>query len=290
VLRLPCYQPSFRSRAVAPQTPSRAEVGLPEDAMVFCCFNGAHKINRFTFERWLKIVSSVPGSVLWLLGSNDVTNERLRSYAAEHGVAKERLVFAQKLANPYHLARYALADLFLDTTPYGAHTTASDALWSGVPVLTYSGRGFASRVCGSLVRAAGLPELVCESAQDFVERAVSFGLARATLEPLRARLREGRSTCTLFDTPFLVKQLEGLYRQMWNEHESGRLPQPDLRNLDAYLVIGCTFEPDVAEAQTFTDLDGIWLEKLKQRHARRPLEPDARLITQAVTDAWTPSR
>jgi predicted O-linked N-acetylglucosamine transferase (SPINDLY family) len=286
VLRLPCYQPSFRSRAVAPQAPSRAEVGLPDEAMVYCCFNGAHKINRFTFERWLKILSCVPGSVLWLLGSNEVTNERLRSYAAERGVAKERLIFAQKLANPYHLARYALADLFLDTTPYGAHTTASDALWSGVPVLTYSGRGFASRVCGSLVHAAGLPELVCESAQDFVERAVRFGLDRASLQPLRARLREGRSTCKLFDTPLLVRQLEGLYQQMWREHQSGQLPRPDLRNLDAYLDIGGAFEPDVSEAQTFGDLEGIWREKLKQRHAARPLEPDARLVTQAIVDSW----
>ncbi|HYP86576.1 MAG TPA: hypothetical protein VEQ59_00445, partial [Polyangiaceae bacterium] len=125
VLRLPCYQPSFRSRAVAPVAPSRSEVGLPEDAMVYCCFNGAHKIQRFTFERWLSVLRRVPGSVLWLLGSNGATNERLQSYAAQRGVAKERLVFAQKLANPYHLARYRLADLFLDTAPYGAHTTAS---------------------------------------------------------------------------------------------------------------------------------------------------------------------
>jgi predicted O-linked N-acetylglucosamine transferase (SPINDLY family) len=175
VMRLPCYQPNNRKRVVAPQQPTRRDAGLPEDAFVYCCFNGAHKISRFTFERWLAILGKVPGSVLWLLGSTDDTDRRLRAYAAERGVAPERIVFAAKLANPYHLARYVLADLFLDTAPYGAHTTASDALWMGVPVLTLSGRSFASRVCGSLVRSAGLPELICPTAGEFVDRAVSLG-------------------------------------------------------------------------------------------------------------------
>jgi predicted O-linked N-acetylglucosamine transferase (SPINDLY family) len=286
VLRLPCYQPSFRARAVAPVVPSRAEVGLPDHAMVYCCFNGAHKIHRFTFERWLAILARVPGSVLWLLGSNPATNERLQSYAAERGVAKERLVFAQKLANPYHLARYGLADLFLDTAPYGAHTTASDALWSGVPVLTASGRSFASRVCGSLVRAAGLPELVCESPAELVERAVRFGLERASLEPLRARLREGRQSCTLFDMPLLVRELEGLYRRMWNEHAAGQLPRPRFDNLDAYLEIGSSLEPDTVELQAAPDYETFWLQKLASRHRHRPLSLDTRLVTDSVLAAW----
>lgn len=140
VLRLPCYQPSNRKRVIAGQQPSRKDVGLPEDAMVYCCFNGAHKISRFTFDRWLMILGRVPGSVLWLLGSTDAANERLKRYASDHGIAPERIIFADKLVNAHHLARYRLADLFLDTTPYGAHTTASDALWMGVPVLTLSGR------------------------------------------------------------------------------------------------------------------------------------------------------
>lgn len=290
VLRLPCYQPSFRARAVAPVAPSRAEVGLPDDAMVYCCFNGAHKIHRFTFERWLSILSQVPGSVLWLLGSSPATNERLQAYAAERGVAKELLIFAQKLANPHHLARYGLADLFLDTTPYGAHTTASDALWSGVPVLTASGRSFASRVCGSLVRAAGLPELVCESPSELVERAVRFGRDRASLEPLRARLREGRDTCTLFDTPLLVSQLEELYAQMWSDCCAGQLPQPRLENLDAYLEVGSSFDPDALELQAMADYEGFWLSQLGARHRHRPLLRDARLVTDAVFDAWETSR
>ncbi len=286
VVRLPCYQPSLRTRGVAPNSPSRADVGLPEAATVFCCFNGAHKIHPFMFERWLMILARVPGSVLWLLGSNDATNERLRNYAAARGIAKERLVFAQKLANPHHLARYALADLFLDTTPYGAHTTASDALWSSVPVLTLSGRSFASRVCGSLVRAAGIPEFVCETPQQFVESAVRYGNDRSLLAPLRQRLRSGRDTSTLFDMPGLVRHLEGLYSEMWQAHESGNLPRPDLRNLDVYLEVGEKQGLDTLEVQPLPDYQSRWLERLARRHQYRPIAADARLISEAVLAAW----
>jgi predicted O-linked N-acetylglucosamine transferase (SPINDLY family) len=286
VVRLPCYQPSFRARAMAPNAPTRSEVGLPEDAMVYCCFNGAHKIHRFTFERWLAILQRVPGSVLWLLGSNEATNERLRQHAEARGVAKHRLIFAQKLANPLHLARYGLSDLFLDTAPYGAHTTASDALWCGVPVLTASGRSFASRVCGSLVRAAGLPELVCDSPGELVERAVAFGLDRAALAPLRARLRAGRDTCTLFDTPRLVRSLEVLLHEMWKDYLAGALPRPELRNLGGYLDVASSFEPDRDELQLREDYEAFWLEKLALKHRHRPFEADSRLLTPAVLAEW----
>jgi predicted O-linked N-acetylglucosamine transferase (SPINDLY family) len=286
VLRLPCYQPSQRTRAVAQHTPTRAQVGLPENATVFCCFNGVHKIHPFMFERWLAILARVPGSVLWLLGSNEATNERLRSYAAERGIAKERLIFAQKLANPFHLARYALADLFLDTTPYGAHTTASDALWCGVPVLTLSGRSFASRVCGSLVRAAGLPELACESATEFVEAAVRMGNDRALLVPLRERLRESRETCTLFDMPALVRHLEGLYEVMQRAHRTGTLPRPDLRNLDVYLEVGCRDASDAIELRALPDYHAHFLEKLARRHRSRPIDADRRLLSPEILASW----
>ena len=286
VLRLPCYQPSLRARSLAPQRPTRTEVGLPEDATVFCCFNGAHKISPSTFERWLSILARVPGSVLWLLGSNDPTNERLRSYAAERGIDKERLVFAQKLANPFHLARYALADLFLDTAPYGAHTTASDALWTGVPVLTLSGRSFASRVCGSLVLAAGIPELICESAQEFVEKAVRYGRDRRSLEPLRERLRAGRDTSTLFDMPGLVHELEGLYDQMWQAQQTGMLPRPKLENLEVYLEVGTSHALEAVETQALADYHALWLDRLARRHLHRPIAADSRLISPAVLAAW----
>jgi predicted O-linked N-acetylglucosamine transferase (SPINDLY family) len=286
VLRLPCYQPSLRQRHVAPRTPTRAEVGLPDDAMVYCCFNGAHKIHAFTFDRWLAVLAQVPHGVLWLLASSPEVQERLRDHAARRGIARERIVFAQKLANPFHLARYALADLFLDTTPYGAHTTASDALWMGIPVLTFSGRSFASRVCGSLCRAAGIPELVTESAESFVETAVRLGNDRGALAPLRERLRAGRDTCTLFDMPLLVRHLEGLYSEMWEDHARGTLPQPDLRNLDVYLEVGGRFDCDAVEMQSIANYQRFWLEKLALRHRHRPVYPDSRLVTADVASEW----
>lgn len=286
VLRLPCYQPSLRARSLAAQRPTRAEVGLPEEATVFCCFNGAHKITPETFERWLTILDRVPDSVLWLLGSNDPTNERLRSYAAERGIQKERLVFAQKLANPFHLARYALADLFLDTMPYGAHTTASDALWTGVPVLTVAGRSFASRVCGSLLSAAGLPELICESPSEFVEKAVRYGRDRRLLEPLRERLRTGRDNSTLFDMPNLVHVLESLFEQMWHAQETGRLPRPKLDNLDVYLEVGANTALESSDTRSAAEYHAVWRERLARRHAYRPIGADSRLISPAELAAW----
>ena len=277
VLRLPCYQPSNRNRVLAPVRPTRAEQGLPEDAMVYCCFNGSHKIHRFTFDRWLSVLAQVPGSVLWLLGSTDTANQRLRDYAAGHGIDASRLVFADKLANPAHLLRYELADLFLDTTPYGAHTTASDALWMGVPVLTLSGRSFASRVCGSLVRAAGLEELCCTSAEHYVEMAVAFGKDRASLAPLRERLREAKQGCVLFDMPLLTRELEGLYGRMWEDFRQGTLPRPDLANLDVYLEVGRQNDHEQAETQLLDDYQGWWTRQLEQRHRFRPIPRDRRL-------------
>lgn len=277
VLRLPCYQPNARNRNVAAQKPSRRDAGLPEQGTVYCCFNGTHKLSRFTFERWLMILSRVPDSVLWLLGSTEKTNARLREYAATRGISPDRVIFADKLANPFHLARYELADLFLDTTPYGAHTTASDALWMGVPVLTLSGRSFASRVCGSLVRASGIPEMICTSAHDYVERAVAFGNNPATLQPFRDRLRASRDTCTLFDMPQLVRKLEDLYQKMWADFEAGNLPQPDLANLDAYFEVGCSATYDDLEVQTIKDYDTWWRNRLALRHRHRPIPPDQRL-------------
>lgn len=277
VLRLPCYQPNDRRRAVAAERPSRQDVGLPDDALVYCCFNGLHKINRFTFARWTTILQRVPHAVLWLLSGAESAQANLRAAAAAAGVDPARLIFADKRANPHHLARYPLADLFLDTFPYGAHTTASDALWMGVPMLTMSGASFASRVCGSLIRSAGLPELVCASPEEYVGRAVALGRDRAALQRHRDRLAEARENCALFDTPRLVGALEDLYRRMWTDLEEGRLPQPDLRNLDVYLEIGAEFDHDAAE---FADADARrawWAARLRRRHMVRPIPADDRL-------------
>jgi len=281
VRRLPCYQPNDPTRRAA-EPPSRAACGLPEDGTVFCCFNGAQKITRFLFERWMAILRGVPGSVLWLLGSGPEAEARLRAAAAAAGVAPDRLVFAPFTDNAAHLARYALADLFLDTTPYGAHTTASDALWLGVPVLTQPGRCFASRVCASLVSAAGIPELVVETAEAYVAAAIDLGRDRARLQALRARLAAERATAPLFDTPRLVRALEGLFRGMWQEFEAGRLPVPDLANLEAYLEVAAGLDSDAVETTALGDYEARVTAGLAALHDWSPLPPDGRLWRKAA--------
>ncbi len=267
VLRLPCYQPNDRRRTVAPERPSRADLGLPEHGFVYCSLNGMQKITERVFSRWMAILSQVPDSVLWLLTGTDETNERLRQAASARGVAPERLVFADKRANPHHLARYPLADLFLDTFPYGSHTTAADALWMGVPVLTLLGRSFAARVCASLVRAAGIGEMVCLTGDDYVARAVSHGRDPGSLRPVRERLLSGRDTCLLFDTPLLVRRLEGLYGQMAQAAAGDVLPAPRLRGLDLAHGFGTTL--DLPGSETLTD------EAYRSLYARHLRETEA---------------
>lgn len=251
VLRLPCYQPNDRRRVVAPECPGRAAFGLPEGAFVFCSLNGMQKITERVFSRWMAILSGVPGSVLWLLTGTEETNERLRQAAGARGVAPERLVFADKRANPHHVARYALADLFLDTFPYGSHTTAADALWMGLPVLTLIGRSFAARVCASLVRAAGIGEMVCHTGEDYVARAIAYGRDPSSLRPIRERLMAGRDTCLLFDTPLLVRRLEGLYGEMAKAAAHDVLPVPRLRGLDLCHEFGASL--DLPDSEMLSD-------------------------------------
>lgn len=277
VRRIPCYQPNDRRRVVASESPTRAEAGLPADAFVFCCFNGTQKITPHVFDRWVEILKRTPGSVLWLLDSNPETNARLRDAAEAKGVDRTRLVFAPKMQNALHLARYRLADLFLDTTPYGAHTTASDALWMAVPVLTWSGRSFASRVCGSLVRSAGLPELVVDSAQAYVEKAVEIGSDRARAQALRATLEANRDTCVLFDMELLADKLETLYGEMIAEYQAGLRPRPNLANLPTYLEIGLSLDRDEREVQSESDLHAVYRRELARRHAVKAMAPDGRL-------------
>lgn len=279
VARLPCYQPNDRKRVIDPTPPSRADNGLPENAVVFCCFNGSHKFTKLTFDRWMQILANVPDSVLWLLGASEQNQETLKNAAAERGIAVERIIFAAKLPNPKHLARYPLADLFLDTFPYGAHTTASDALWMGVPVLTFSGRSFASRVCSSLVRSAGMPELVCDSADDFVKKAIALGRDRDALKRCRERLAKVKDSCVLFDMNAHTRALEGLYEQMWQDFERDALPQPDLINLDIYRELACEEDHEAQELLAKDDINGFYVQKLAARHKIRPIPEDRRLWT-----------
>ena len=261
--------------------PSRTDVGLPEGAFVFCCFNGAQKFTRFHFDRWIEILKRTPGSVLWLLDGEADINQRLASYAEANGISTDRLIFAPKQANASHLARYALADIFLDTSPYGAHTTASDALWMGVPVLTLSGRGFAARVCGSLVRAAGLPEMICETAEAYVEYAVALAADKAAVASLKAKLEASRASCDLFNMDKLTERLEALYQDMCLEHQQDRLPTPDLHNLEVYLAITAEEDHDAREFRAIEDYRGFYKAKLAERSRVRPIAPDNRLWSEA---------
>jgi hypothetical protein len=163
----------------------------------------------------------------------------LRASAAALDVDEKRLVFAGRMANAAHLARYRLADLFLDTAPYGAHTTASDALWMGVPVLTCPGNSFAARVCGSLVRAAGIPGMICTDWDEYRTKAIALATDGSQLAAIRQKLRVARDECVLFDTPRLVRSLEYLFEAMWADYRAGRQPVPVLNHLPVYHRIGC---------------------------------------------------
>lgn len=277
VLRLPCYQPNDRKRVVAKDRPSRSAAGLPEDAFVYCCLNGCQKITPETFRSWMEILRRVPNSVLWLLSGSAETDDRLKQAAAQSGLDTARLVFAGKMANPEHLARYALADLFLDTFPYGAHTTASDAMWMGVPVLTIPGNTFASRVCASLVRAAGIDEMVCADEVEYIHRASAFGRDPRLLKPISERLRSAGSKSLLFDTSLLVRELEELYRTMWKDAVAGAIPKPALQNLSEYFEIGVEL---ALQPRAETSRDGLcakYFDELEEWHASRTLAPDSRL-------------
>jgi predicted O-linked N-acetylglucosamine transferase (SPINDLY family) len=277
VRRLPCYQPNDREREVAGQTLSRAEVGLPEAAFVYCCFNVAGKITEPMFQNWMTILSRVPHAVLWLLSSDDATISRLRRAAIQACVAPERLVFAAELPVHVHLTRYRLADLFLDTFPYGAHTTGSDALWMGLPVLTLTGRSFASRVCGSLVRSAGLADMACETIEDYVQTAIRLGMDDAAMRLCRQLLLAARAGCTLFDTPALVAALEALFDGMWNDHASGRTPVPDLANLDLYAEIGLEEQHETVSDLSLDHYEASYRNALTYRDAISPIPHDRRL-------------
>ena len=274
VMRLACYQPNDRKRLVAPEAPRRADEGLPETGFVFCCLNGTQKITAQLFNAWMAILARVEGSVLWLLEPAAETAARLRQMAAAAGIAPERICFAPRRPNPQHLARYRLADLFLDTFPYGAHTTASDAMWMGTPVLNLEGRGFAARVCAGLVRSAGLPELVCQTLDEYVSRAAAIASAPGAAAALRRRLEQNRPTAALFDTPRLVSGLEALFDRMWEEFRSGDLPVPRLTNLACYEEIGLDL---LAGREGDSISPGLYQPELARWNAAEPLPADGRL-------------
>jgi protein O-GlcNAc transferase len=223
IARLPrCYQPADRRLTIAAEPPRRSAEGLPATGVVFCCFNNGFKLGPDIFASWMRLLAASPGSVLWLLESNPVLPARLRHAAANDGIAPERLVFAARRDRPTHLARHRLADVFLDTTPYGAHTTASDALRLGVPVVSCPGEAFASRVAASLLHSLGLSELIAADFPGY--EAIALGLARDPLRlaAMKARLAEGLAHSSLLDAPGHACDLEAAYERMWENWRAGR--------------------------------------------------------------------
>ena len=225
VVRLPdSYQVNDRQRFIAPQTPTRAEAGLPETGIVFCCFNNNYKITPNVFDVWMRLLRRVHGSVLWLLTDNATVVSNLRNESSRRGIAPERLVFASRTKLDDHLARHRIADLFLDTLPCNAHTTASDALWAGLPVVTCMGNTFAGRVGASLLRAIGLPELVAGGLTEYELLAVELAQTPAWLSALRTRLARNRATHPLFDVDRYRGHIEQAYTAMWARHRRGEPP------------------------------------------------------------------
>jgi protein O-GlcNAc transferase len=204
---------------------TRSEMGLPEDAFVFCCFNNGYKIAPDVFGIWMNLLEKVPGSVLWLSSQDKIAVENLKKECQKKGIVSDRLVFAERMDQmSEHLARQRLADLFLDTFYYNAHTTASDALWAGLPVLTCMGGAFASRVAGSLLNAVGLPQLITRSHSEYERLAYELATSSTQLKEIRARLAENRLTYPLFDTALFTRHIEDAYTRMWERHERGLAP------------------------------------------------------------------
>jgi protein O-GlcNAc transferase len=226
IVQLPdSYQVNDTHRRIAEHAPTRAEAGLPERGFVFCSFNNNWKIAPDVFDAWMRLLQHVEGSVLWLLRDNDSADRNLRAQAARRGIDPSRLVFADRMLPDEHLARHRLADLFLDTLPCNAHTTASDALWAGLPVLTCPGGAFAGRVAASLVSAAGLPELVAPDLASYEALALKLAREPAQLTALKGRLARNRGTCALFDPTRFARHIEAAYMTMWQTWQRGDAPK-----------------------------------------------------------------
>jgi predicted O-linked N-acetylglucosamine transferase (SPINDLY family) len=228
IIRLPdCYQPNDESRPMANEPATRENCGLPPSAFVYCCFNNTYKITPTVFDAWMRILRRVDSGILWLLEDNPVATRNLRQEAVRRGVPAERLVFAPRMNPAEHLARQRLADLFLDTFPCNAHTTASDALWAGLPVLTLAGEAFASRVAASLLCSVGLPELITATLLEYETLAIEFGTNRVRLEAFRTRLAQHRLAGPLFDAGRFTGHLERAYRWIY-ERRLANLPPEHL--------------------------------------------------------------
>lgn len=224
VVYLPdCYQANDDRRPL-PAPPPRAQAGLPDDGLVFCCFNSGYKITPEIFDVWMHLLRSVPGSILWLVAHDAAADRRLRAHAQRCGVDGERLISAPPIPYDRHIARFRLADIFLDTIPYNGGATVSDALWSGVPVVTCTGEAFASRMAASLLNAVGLPDLVAGDLGDYAAIALALARDPARLDGIKQHLGTGRRSLPLFDTARFTRNLEAAYLTMWRRAQDGLPP------------------------------------------------------------------
>jgi predicted O-linked N-acetylglucosamine transferase (SPINDLY family) len=219
-----CHQVNDRQRRIADKVFTRDELGLPPTGFVFCCFNTSYKISPATFAGWMRILKAVPGSALLLYASHAATENNLRTYAARHGVDPQRLAFGARLPPAEHLARYRAADLFLDTLPYNAGATASDALWAGLPILTLTGESFASRIAASLLTALGVPELITSTQQQYEQLAIELALDPQRLAQVRSKVQDNRLSSPLFDTPRFARNLEAAFTAIHERYQAGSAP------------------------------------------------------------------
>ena len=204
---------------------TREQAGLPSDGFVFCCFNNPAKITAQIFDIWMRLLRQVPQSTLWLLGEGEVVAENIRREAASRSVDPGRIVFAPWIEPDAHLARHRLADLFLDTLPFNAHTTASDALWAGLPLVTCYGESFAGRVAASLLKAVGIPELVAKNLNEYEALSLRLATERTLFKALRERLGKNRLRLPLFDTRRYRDHIEDAYTEMWQIWQGGQRPR-----------------------------------------------------------------
>jgi predicted O-linked N-acetylglucosamine transferase (SPINDLY family) len=218
------YQPNDDRREISERTFRRGELGLAQAKFVFCCFNNNYKITPSMFDRWMRILREVDGAALWLLEDNEAATRNLRQEASRRHVSPDRLVFAPLMPSAEHLARHRAADLFLDTLPYNAHTTASDALWAGLPVLTCRGETFAGRVAASLLAAVRLPGLVAATPEEYESLAIELATRPDKLKGMREQLASSRHTAPLFDTRTFARDLEAAYSAMHERYRVGLPP------------------------------------------------------------------
>jgi predicted O-linked N-acetylglucosamine transferase (SPINDLY family) len=225
VIYLPnCYQANDRNKKIATSGTTRLDCGLPESGFVFCCFNNSYKIVPGIFDRWMRILSHVDNSVLWLFGDNQETISNLKREATARNIDPQRLVFAKPIPLADHLARQARADLFLDTLPCNAHTTASDALWAGLPLLTCVGGAFSGKVAASLLNAIQLPELITTTLEDYERLAIELAVQPEKLTAVKDKLAGNRLTTSLFDTTLFTRHLETAYSVMYERYRAGLAP------------------------------------------------------------------